>query len=736
MTATSRSPAATAAHWPRSSTATRRRCCRSSARRARSSTRSSRTAARPATTPRPGWTRCFRTSAGSSRAASSSPPARTRRRRSVPATTPAPWCADGRSSAASASSKTPRSTSSTTAGARKIARDAGALQAVLDNEAAVLRRLDGSGIAPRLLDAGVHDGRSYLVVEWIDGVDAFVAAAERRRDRAALLEICASIAAAYAALHARGVLHADVHPRNVLVGKQTTLIDFGSSRSADEPPRSGRGGIHYFYEPEYIAARRELRSVPASAAGEQYAVAALLYHVVTGSHYLDLRYDREEMERQIENDPPVPFAQRGLPPWPEVERILFRALEKDPARRHGSMAEMAALLAKARDEAAAASLAAPLSAEATALLETTLQSFSRGGAVFATSYPSPPTASVNFGCAGAAVGLLRIAEARSDPALLALAAVWCSRATPLSGTDGAYHNADTLSRGILGQVTPYHTESGIHAVEAMVAAAMGAELAQRRAVAAFIDASTKPCEQLDLTLGRSGSLLAAAMLLAVSSDLPEAEALRAFGARTMREIWEELDAMPPIVASLSGTYLGIAHGWGGYIYAALRWCAASGDALPPRLVERLDELAAMKLHDGRGAVWPMMIDSAPEHIYPGWCNGSAGMLFLFTLAHRLLGDARWLELAELCAWAPWDMQRATASLCCGGAGRAYALLNLYKHTGDTAWLSRARQIANVAAANAVATAQRPHSLWKGELGVAVLIADLASPENARMPFFE
>jgi serine/threonine-protein kinase len=204
----------------------------------------------------------------------------------------------------------------------------------------------------------------------------------------------------------------------------------------------------------------------------------------------------------------------------------------------------------------------------------------------------------------------------------------------------------------------------------------------------------------------------------------------------MREIWEELDAMPPIVASLSGTYLGIAHGWGGYIYAALRWCAASGDALPPRLVERLDELAAMKLHDGRGAVWPMMIDSAPEHIYPGWCNGSAGMLFLFTLAHRLLGDARWLELAELCAWAAWDMQRATASLCCGGAGRAYALLNLYKHTGDTAWLSRARQIANVAAANAVATAQRPHSLWKGELGVAVLIADLASPENARMPFFE
>ena len=44
--------------------------------------------------------------------------------------------------------------------------------------------------------------------------------------------------------------------------------------------------------------------------------------------------------------------------------------------------------------------------------------------------------------------------------------------------------------------------------------------------------------------------------------------------------------------------------------------------------------------------------------------------------------------------------------------------------------------ANHAASLAVATSQRRNSLWKGELGVAVLVADLASPENARMPFFE
>jgi len=121
---------------------------------------------------------------------------------------------------------------------------------------------------------------------------------------------------------------------------------------------------------------------------------------------------------------------------------------------------------------------------------------------------------------------------------------------------------------------------------------------------------------------------------------------------------------------------------------------------------------------------------------PGWCNGSAGQLFLFTLAHRLLGDEQWLRLAELAAWHVWDEVRGPADLCCGSAGRAYALLNLYKHTGATEWLSRARQIANEAAAMAAATTQRANTLWRGELGVAVLIADLASPENARMPFFE
>jgi eukaryotic-like serine/threonine-protein kinase len=612
--------------------------------------------------------------------------------------------------------------------ALKIARGTTAeIKSVLKNEIAVLRHLDGGGIAPRLIANGLHKGAAYLVIDWIDGVEAGVAAAQRSSDRASLIALCASIAGAYAALHARGILHGDVHPRNVLAGDGVTLIDFGFSRFTGRRRTVRRAGIQLFYEPEYFAAWRNGTGMPSSAAGEQYSLAALLYLLIAGRHYLEFRFDRDEMARQVLDDSPLPFAACGIAPWPEVECVLFRALEKDPSQRYGSMGEFAAALAAVRDAAAREALSASASAEANAFVETTLRSLARGGDVFEAGYP-PPTASINDGCAGAAVGLLRVAEARGDPALLALADIWASRAVALAGTAGAWRTEN----GLASEVTPYHNEPGAHAAVALIAASRGDIATQRGAIAAFIAASEKHAKQLDVTLGRSGSLLAAAVLLESVSG--NAKTLRTFGANTMRAIWQELDAAPPLTHARPGTYLGIAHGWAGFIYAALRWCATSGDPLPPRLLDRLEQLAALKQRKGRGAFWPNRVGQSEPNLIAGWCNGSAGLLFLFTLAHHVFSARQWLELAELCAWNTWDEPRFNATLCCGTAGRAYALLNLYRHTGAAEWLGRARQLANHAASTASQTGSR--SLLKGGLGVAVLVADLASPENARMPFFE
>jgi serine/threonine-protein kinase len=588
--------------------------------------------------------------------------------------------------------------------ALKIARaDTPHLRRLFGNEAAILCRLDGAGIAPRLLESGRHGGRPYLIVEWIPGVDSAIAAAQRRGDRPSMAALCASIAAAYAALHERGVLHADVHARNVLVdGSSVKLVDFGYARVLGRPPRLRRAGIPELHEPELVEALRRGRSVPASPAGEQYALAALLYSLITDAGYLDFHYGQEELARQIVTERPRPFAAHGMAPWPEVERILFRALEKTPSRRHASVAAMARRLAAVRG--ARRSRMASVSAEAHAFLEGTLQALGPGGETYAARYP---TASVAEGCAGAAAGLLRIAEVRGDTALLALAEVWQSRAAALIGSE---ENDDAAGA--------YYGLPGVHAAGAMIAAAANDASAAQEAVAAFVDAATRPCAEVDVMYGCLGNVLAAAPLLDAGTP-GTAEPLRTFGGETLRAVWRELDGLPAIDEGTAGA----AHGWAGYLYATMRWCAASGDPLPPRLADRLDQLASLEMTqtlDGSGA---------------SWCNGSAGHLFTFLLAHRLTGGSEWLRHAESAAWSSWTQPRGAASLCCGTAGRAYALLALYAHGGDRAWLGRACELANHAAAAARETSQRTNALWKGELGAAVLIADLASPENARMPFF-
>jgi serine/threonine-protein kinase len=104
----------------------------------------------------------------------------------------------------------------------------------------------------------------------------------------------------------------------------------------------------------------------------------------------------------------------------------------------------------------------------------------------------------------------------------------------------------------------------------------------------------------------------------------------------------------------------------------------------------------------------------------------------------MLGDERWLALAEQAAWDVYATPNRIAHLCCGLAGQAWALVDLYRHTGEPRWLTAATEM-GTRAATALATPQPgmliPGSLHKGDVGVAALAADLADPEAAAMPLF-
>jgi hypothetical protein len=120
-----------------------------------------------------------------------------------------------------------------------------------------------------------------------------------------------------------------------------------------------------------------------------------------------------------------------------------------------------------------------------------------------------------------------------------------------------------------------------------------------------------------------------------------------------------------------------------------------------------------------------------------WCNGAAGFVHLWTLAYRLLGDGNFARLAQMAGWSTYEgTSAAPGDLCCGLAGRAYALLGLYRQSGDTAWLARARELTNHASRNIRVEPLRRNSLYKGEVGVALLVADLEHPEHGCMPLYD
>jgi serine/threonine-protein kinase len=209
------------------------------------------------------------------------------------------------------------------------------------------------------------------------------------------------------------------------------------------------------------------------------------------------------------------------------------------------------------------------------------------------------------------------------------------------------------------------------------------------------------------------------------------------GDRLLSDLWEEIGELPPVPECGGVPNLGMAHGWAGYLYTSLRWCRVAGRPLPPRLLERLAELASCARPWGRGLRWRWYAeDGRDAGSMPGWCNGSAGFVFLWMLAWRMLGDDRYRTLAEGAAWNAWESPDSSGNLCCGLAGRAYSLLNLHRHDGGPEWLERARILTERAAVTAEREGGTPDSLYKGAVGVAVLAADLARPEGAAFPFFE
>jgi hypothetical protein len=189
----------------------------------------------------------------------------------------------------------------------------------------------------------VHDwdtdqDEAFLVMEHVDGAslaDLLDAYAPLHPDEAAA--VIGPVARALAFAHDNGVLHLDVKPENVLVTRDGTVkvADFGvASLTGAAGFASSAGGTLGYMPPE------QLRGEPVTAATDQWALAALVYEILTGRlPYASGTFD--EALRSADTTEPLPPA--GLAPeLPEaVDDVLLQALEPGPRDRFPDVLEFA-----------------------------------------------------------------------------------------------------------------------------------------------------------------------------------------------------------------------------------------------------------------------------------------------------------------------------------------------------------------------------------------------------------
>ncbi|MFI5913538.1 serine/threonine-protein kinase [Dactylosporangium sp. NPDC051541] len=195
------------------------------------------------------------------------------------------------------------------------------------------------------------DGAPYVVMELVTGRSLEEVG---ELPVATVLQVGAQLAAALAAVHARGLVHRDIKPANVmLTDGGAKLVDFGISAVAGD--NSDKGG-QILGTPAYLAPER-IRGLPTTAATDVYALGLLLYRAVAGRFPWPEESTTTgvlEAHRRTRPEPLPP----GLVDAP-VAAAIIRCLAKAPENRP-SAADMAELLATGRptltDAAAPAAL--------------------------------------------------------------------------------------------------------------------------------------------------------------------------------------------------------------------------------------------------------------------------------------------------------------------------------------------------------------------------------------------
>jgi eukaryotic-like serine/threonine-protein kinase len=233
-------------------------------------------------------------------------------------------------------------------------------------EARVSSRLNHPNIV-RTLDVGQEHGVYYLVMEYVEGVDAQrLLDHERRFSPMRAVNIAGFVAKALKAAHQQDVMHRDIKPANILISRtgHVKVTDFGLARGLTNNGTAITLTNQVVGTPNYMAPE-QIKSLDADARVDVYALGITLWQFLTGMLPFDGPTPMAVLMNVVNEPLPMPPEVFGALPR-ELREAVTSMVAKDAARRLPGAEAVLSVLKRARDALRAAGLdsTAPLAGPA------------------------------------------------------------------------------------------------------------------------------------------------------------------------------------------------------------------------------------------------------------------------------------------------------------------------------------------------------------------------------------